>query len=329
VISSCEISSDANCLSELGKADTANVIVQGNQLFNLKEGVLVTSCTYGTVIANNYFKDVENKLVKLSVDTAKVAQPLMLMSDISDAAHTQPECTYDLWLDGENGQVCGWCELTRAAKIGDKEYATLAAAIADAKEGDTIVLLASQKADNLALVKGVTLDLNGYELDAAYLVAFNGNAVIDSVGGGLLKSRGVRLAAENPQMPVWVEEDGGYRFFTMKDSQLYYSQSATGFVFIAKPVLGKAANAPYMALANNGLSVKARMSWKSAAGNDVEQFFVLKGEDVQKIYSDTNQIIQLTVSGAGAYIGRLTTTMVIESETGVIWAGEPILYTGN
>ena len=115
----------------------------------------------------------------------------------------------------------------------------------------------------------------------------------------------------------------------MKDSQLYLSQSATGFVFIAKPVLGKTANAPYMALANNGLSVKARMSWKSAGGNDVEQFFVLKGEDVQKIYSDTNQIIQLTVNGAGSYIGRLSTTMVIESDTGVIWAGVPLLYTGN
>ena len=115
----------------------------------------------------------------------------------------------------------------------------------------------------------------------------------------------------------------------MKDSQLYYTQSATGFVFIAKPVLGKAANAPYMALANNCLSVKARMSWKSAGGNDVEQFFVLKGEDVQSIYSDKNQIIQLTVNGAGSYIGRLSTTMVIESETGVIWAGVPLLYTGN
>ena len=67
----------------------------------------------------------------------------------------------------------------------------------------------------------------------------------------------------------------------------------------------------------------------SATRNDVEQFFVLKGEDVQSIYSDKNQIIQLTVNGAGAYIGRLSTTMVIESDTGVIWAGVPLLYTGN
>ena len=216
-----------------------------------------------------------------------------------------------------------------SAAIGGKMYNDFQDALNEAKPGETVKLLADAEAEGVLIKEGIGLDLNGHDLTADYLVAFAGSQVRDSIGGGLLKSRNVRLAADNAQMPVWVEEDGGYRFFTMKDSQLYYSQSATGFVFIAKPVLGKAANAPYMALANNGLSVKARMSWKSAAGNDVEQFFVLKGEDVQSIYSDKNQIIQLTVNGAGSYIGRLSTTMVIESDTGVIWAGVPLLYTGN
>ena len=202
------------------------------------------------------------------------------------------------------------------------------------KAVDTVVFRVGGLADQIApaaeqLPKGLADGGIVGKILGDDVVAFADSQVIDSVGGGLLKSKNVRLAANNPMMPVWVEADGGYRFFTMKDSQLYYTQSATGFVFIAKPVLGKAANAPYMALANNGLSVKARMSWKSAGGNDVEQFFVLKGEDVQSIYSDKNQIIQLTVNGAGAYIGRLSTTMVIESETGVIWAGVPLLYTGN
>ena len=216
-----------------------------------------------------------------------------------------------------------------SAAIGGKMYNDFQDALNEAKPGETVKLLADAEAEGVLIKEGIGLDLNGHDLTADYLVAFAGSQVRDSIGGGLLKSRNVRLAADNAQMPVWVEEDGGYRFFTMKDSQLYYTQSATGFVFIAKPVLGKAANAPYMALANNGLSVKARMSWKSAGGNDGEQFFVLKGEDVQSSYSDANQSIQLTVNGAGAYIGRLSTTIVIESETGVIWAGVPLLYTGN
>ena len=220
-------------------------------------------------------------------------------------------------------------KLNDVAQIGNTGYADLATAFAAARPGEVVKLIQDVELSELILTDGAFLDLNGHELTVGYVVAFADSQVIDSVGGGLLKSKNVRLAANNPMMPVWVEADGGYRFFTMKDSQLYYTQSATGFVFIAKPVLGKAANAPYMALANNGLSVKARMSWKSAGGNDVEQFFVLKGEDVQSIYSDKNQIIQLTVNGAGSYIGRLSTTMVIQSETGVIWAGVPLLYTGN
>ena len=231
--------------------------------------------------------------------------------------------------DFEDG-ICEVCRYERAAmKIGDKTYSTLKKALAAASAGDTLILLMDLEVESVALARGVTLDLNGFTLTVEHLVAFVGNKICDSAGGGLLKCRYTKLDVNNPMMPVWVEADGGYRFFTMKDSQLYLSQSESGFVFIAKPVLGKAANAPYMALAGNGLSVKARMSWKSAGGNDVEQFFVLKGEDVQKIYSDANQIIQLTVNGAGSYIGRLSTTMVIESETGVIWAGVPLLYTGN
>ena len=232
--------------------------------------------------------------------------------------------------DGESGDDPVVDTEGKAALIGNSAYETLEEALAAATAGDTVKLLADAEVTELILSDKITLDLNGYDLTAGYLVAFGDSGIIDSAPGvGLLKSKHVRLAANNPMMPIWVEADGGYRIFTMKDSQLYLSQSESGFVFIAKPVLGKAANAPYMALADNGLSVKARMSWKSAAGNDVEQFFVLKGEDVQKIYSDTNQIIQLTVNGAGAYIGRLSTTIVIESETGVIWAGVPLLYTGN
>ena len=220
-------------------------------------------------------------------------------------------------------------EKKTAASIGGVNYETLSAALAEVKAGQTVVLQEAAKVGSLVLPKGVGLDLNGYALEADFVVAFAGAELVDSVGTGLLKCRHVKLDTDNSMLPVWVETDGGYRFFTMKDSQLYLSQSESGFVFIAKPVLGKAANAPYMALAGNGLSVKARMSWKSAGGNDVEQFFVLKGEDVQSIYSDKNQIIQLTVNGAGSYIGRLSTTMVIESDTGVIWAGVPLLYTGN
>ena len=285
--------------------DSIGVIIENNDIQDQYHAIHYTISVRGLLLK-------DNKITNCTVAEGKVA-----MSDLEKEETSVVK------------QIVRYTSPAVVATVNGSVYSTLEEALEAASFGDTVKLLANAEVSELVLTQGVTLDLNGYELDAEYVVAFAGNAVIDSLGDGLLKSRNVRLAADNAQMPVWVEDDDGYRFFTMKDSQLYYTQSATGFVFIAKPVLGKAANAPYMALANNGLSVKARMSWKSAGGNDVEQFFVLKGEDVQSIYSDKNQIIQLTVNGAGSYIGRLSTTMVIESETGVIWAGVPLLYTGN
>ena len=287
--------------------DITAVIVEGNTLSNLDVGVTYTVQNYGVLLKDNTFYGcgkTTNQWLAYQDDEAVIRH----LREINSVVKAAPV----------------------VASVDGKElYTSLDEAIRAAGEDETVRLMTDLAVDALVIPAGKTVDLCGYELTAEYVVAFSGAQLVDSVGEGLLKCSRVRLEADNPMLPVWVEADGGYRFFTMKDSQLYYTQSTTGFVFIAKPVLGKAANAPYMALANNGLSVKARMSWKSAGGNVVEQFFVLKGEDVQSIYSDKNQIIQLTVNGAGSYIGRLSTTMVIESETGVIWAGVPLLYTGN
>ena len=307
----------ANADNEDG--DTYAVIIENNTLRSLDTGISYTLSDYGVLLKNNTFRDCTQDYGQCV--SVVVSHDGPGTSNLS-TRYFQEDPTAKI------KHLTVWNRKPAAAAVEDRAFATLAEAIAAAQVGQTVRLLTNAEADALVIPVGKTVDLCGYELTAEYVVAFSGARLVDSVGGGLLKCSRVRLEPDNPMMPVWVEADGGYRFFTMKDSQLYLSQSATGFVFIAKPVLGKAANAPYMALANNGLSVKARMSWKSAAGNDVEQFLVLKGEDVQSIYSDANQIIPLTVNGAGSYNGRLSTTMVIESDTGVIWAGEPLLYTG-
>jgi hypothetical protein len=359
-------SSNAN--SDGYGGDNTNLIFENNLLQQLDTGITVTLGDYGVVSKGNVILNTDEawsdsgaqNVTKLESGTTAetLRQYIALWEAMELQNYTEATCntlrdtidsakqvaedatasTEELTLALQKVRIAAGCLQTTVrytdaektvAIINNMAYSSLSEAMANAASGDTVKLLADAAVKDLMIMEGIGLDLNGHDLTTEYLVAFGNGKVSDSVGGGLLKSKNVRLAANNPMMPVWVEEDGGYRFFNMKDSQLYLSQSESGFVFIAKPVLGKAANATYMALANNGLSVKARMSWKSAGGNDVEQFFVLKGEDVQSIYSDANQIIQLTVNGAGAYIGRLSTTMVIESDTGVIWAGVPLLYTGN
>ncbi len=218
-----------------------------------------------------------------------------------------------------------------SAMVGDTAYATAQEALEAAKEGDTVKLLTDAEFDSLILAKGVTVDLNGYDLYAEYLVAFDGNGFVDSVDGvGLLKCKNVRLAANNPDMPVWDDLADGYRLFTMKSQQKYRNQTEDGFEFIAKPVLGSHANDIFMAQSEtNGLTIKVRLNWTSNSGKAVEQFFILDPADMATIYSKDTNVIQLNVTGAGSYVDKLYTTCYIESETGVVWAPNGRLYIGE
>lgn len=217
----------------------------------------------------------------------------------------------------------------KAATIGETGYDTLAAALAAAKAGETVKLQANAEAGQIVLSHGVCLDLNGWALVANYVVAFEGADLVDSVGTGILKCENVRLEADNAMMPIWVQRQGGYRLFGMRDSQLYSEQKDSSFMFIAKPVPGKSANGFLLTQANAGVTLKIRIRWQSASGNDVEQNFVLKNEDLKTVYSRSNGVAMLTVSGAAAYVNRLYTTAVMVSETGVEWVGQELLYTGK
>ena len=217
------------------------------------------------------------------------------------------------------------------ASVGEKKFATLKEALEAAVAGETVTLLADAEVDQLVLTSGVKLDLNGYDLTADYIVAFDGNAIVDSASGvGLIKCTHVRLAKNNEQMPVWDEAAGGYRLFGMRSSQMFLSQSADKFEFLAKPLLGNKANSVFMSQAEtNGLTFKVRMSWTNASGNEVHQDFTLKGEDLKTIYSQANQVVSLKVSGAGSYVNRLQVSCYILSQTGVEWLSAPDLFVGQ
>ena len=219
----------------------------------------------------------------------------------------------------------------KVAMIGDVAYEKLEDAIAAAAAGETIVMLADAELDVLVLNSGVKLDLNGFELSADYVVAFDGNAIVDSAPGvGLVKSAYVSLAKNNDLMPVWDEAAGGYRLFPLKTSLMFLSQSADKFEFLAKPLLGNKANSVFMSQAEtNGLTFKVRMSWTSASGNEVHQDFTLKGEDLKTIYSQAEQVVSLKVSGAGSYVNRLQVSCYIVSQTGVEWLSAPDLFVGQ
>ena len=75
------------------------------------------------------------------------------------------------------GEMAEAPAVTKVAKVGDAEYATLAEAVENAKTGDTIVMTAatdiSKTGLSIASDKDITLDLNGYEVKAANTGAGN------------------------------------------------------------------------------------------------------------------------------------------------------------
>lgn len=216
-----------------------------------------------------------------------------------------------------------------AARIGETYYTSVEEAMDAAKAGETVFLLKFAEMELLIIRPNITLDLNGQSVSVDFTMGFAGSKVIDSVGGGMLHSPHVQLAKDNPQLPVWDEAKGGYWFFDMVDQQMYSSQEADSFLFVAKPLLGSMANDGLMAQnATNGLTVHLRMRWQTGSGNQVTQLFTMVPDFIAQVYGNPNNIITMRVSGAGAYAGVLQTTVYIESETGVVWSGAELLYRG-
>ena len=217
----------------------------------------------------------------------------------------------------------------KAALIGDVAFDTFAEALAAAKTGDTIQLLEDAEIDSLALTNGVSVDLNGNDLTANYLVIFGTGTITDSAAGvGLLKCENVSLPENHPVMPVYDKAEGGYRLFKLKSRQLYLEQKENSFCYITKPMLNNTANDIFMSQSEtNRLTVKIVMTWTNA-GNEISQTFVLSVDKLKSIYSLNDQVIFLNVYGAGSYVNNLKTACYIVSDTGVEWMPEGLTYVG-
>ena len=222
-------------------------------------------------------------------------------------------------------------EENAVAKIGDTFYATLADALAAAQSGETIVLVADTTYEGTILLnKGITLDLNGKTLTADYLVAFNGNSIIDTdtKSNGLLKvAKGqISLSKDNKHIAVFAGE--GYRFAEVGYDQnvtLQYVYDEEGFIVKYRPKF----NGKYTVAQNliNGIlsdkdNVAAsdvqfivRLSWIE---NDMEQTqdFVFSAERIETVFASSSKVLKLTVNGVSAY-SDLKATVIIKSNAGV------------
>ena len=148
-----------------------------------------------------------------------------------------------------------------AAAIGATEYLSVAEAVAAAKAGDTIKLLADHLG-NIDVPAGVAIDLNGNTWTVSEYVATSDNEyVFDSVGTGALKAGNVEFYGDNNGQ-LALATDGGYSFADYElsvDANDYQAMgSKTRFWFkldLADADLDK------IAAGETGLTIGVELAW--------------------------------------------------------------------
>ncbi len=213
------------------------------------------------------------------------------------------------------------------AYIGNKKYVKLSDAVAAAKSGDTIKLVADCEADLVLLYPGVTLDLNGYKLTANNVVSFNTAHIVDNSEAktGLLAVAKDNLAigsSNNAQMPIWTGT--GYVFATMKMQQTdSYDAETDALTLTFRPSFGTAFNSAFASgMADKGAGVVVRVSWDDG-NTTISKDFRYKEDFIKTVYA-TGGAFTFTATGLSDYSGVSVTVMVI-SDLKVECAGTAII----
>jgi len=208
-----------------------------------------------------------------------------------------------------------------AAMIGGTYYATVAEALAAAQTGETVTLVADTTEAMVMLVKGVTLDLNGKKLTAGYVVAFNGNKIVDNstnkAGRLICSASSISLAKNNEQMPIWIAEDNGYAFATMKmqSNPLVESEDGKNAELVFRPSFGKMFN-PLLATDDNDeqVTIIGRISWIDKDGNTVTRDYACSNTLIDDVYTN-GLTFKLAISNMNADV---KISILVVSDLGVI-----------
>ena len=239
-------------------------------------------------------------------------------------------------IDLTDGGKIVYEEITRdpVAQIGNTTYASIEEALAAAKAGDTVTLLADAETSVLVVASGVTLDLGTYNLTADYIVAFNGgyiNAKTNS--GSLTVPRGNLILNEGVAngsytiLPVWDPTENVYKFsnfmaYTDNNKRKLRAYETEGRIeFQFTHIASTAINSSLLAdngSSDNGVSVIVRLEWKNEDGT-AYQNFVFNDGFVKTVAAAGNRDYILRLNGTEALeinLETLCVTAIISTESG-------------
>ena len=181
----------------------------------------------------------------------------------------------------------------------------------------------------LLVMNNVTLDLNGYTLTAEYLITTSGGAnVKDTTNGkGLLKIAKNKLTIVDVEhLPVWIEEDGGFRFAKVDMTTYMIAQNSSGYAYVGFYLQGTDPNYVVAkeladgAADGDGLVVQMLMSYTNDKGTKSELAFTVPADVLQ------NYAANYTVNALSMSINGLHTISDVEFRA-VIYYGNAGIYS--
>ena len=212
-------------------------------------------------------------------------------------------------------------------------YQTLEEALAAAKEGQTVQLLADCSANTVTVTPGITLDLNGKNLTASYAVAMNTAHIIDTVGTGSLITgeKNVVLHESNAMFPVYT---GSAYVFTKAGFAVRQDKSYTGdgmkIQAMAYPVNMKVVDLLKNGGTDNNVQVVIKLSWTTADGTG-SQDFTFTDEVVKQVYSSNrgswssySKMFSMVITGF-ENIDNLKANVMLVSDTNVEYVSSQTL----
>ncbi len=210
-------------------------------------------------------------------------------------------------------------------QINDDYYFTLEDALANAQLGDILKLVDNVVYEDIVMLKGVALDLNGYTLEAEGLVAFkNANVLDNGATKGLLKVADKDLftlsGGAYPMLPVWNEEDTGYVFVSVNPQSQLQVKADDKFTVIYRPSIngGGVTNEAMFAdgALDNDLIFKINVLCMKNGEVAETLGFALSEELVKEVYGN-NKAFYLNIFGATNMFDEYKIEFVIESTSGI------------
>ena len=209
------------------------------------------------------------------------------------------------------------CGLSLQQKIeaGNEMNADLAAATS----GATVKLTANATADSVVVKPGVTLDLNGYTLEADYAASFG-----DVVNGTLKVAKdNIMLSEDNAALPVW--NGSAYVFVAAPTFQDQSVTNGSNVKYTFLPTFDADVHDLLAAgAAASDVPVTVRLTWTAKEGGKATQRFVYSDEFVQTVVNSYNgekynSAFTLLFNNA-ANLSGLTYEVEVVSGTGAVFA---------